>query len=65
MLFYFFYGENGENFLKGDEKNPEKIKTIDEIGTYLSDSDDVSLQGKIELNFLKACEFLKKLLHIT
>ena len=63
MLFYFFYGENGENFLKGYEKNPAKIKMIDEIGTYLSDSDDVSLQGKIEFNFLKACEFLKKLLH--
>ena len=59
MLLYFFYGENGCNFLKGHENNLDKRS---EIGKYLSDL-DVSLQDKIEPIFLKTCDFLKNLLH--
>ena len=62
MLLYFFYGENGCNFLKGHENNLDKKTSIIEIGMYLSDL-DVSLQDKIEPTFLKTCEFLKNLLH--
>lgn len=62
MLFYFFYSENGCNFLKGHENNMDKKTTIIEIGMYLSDL-DVSLQDKIEPIFLKTCDFLKNLLH--
>jgi hypothetical protein len=62
MLLYFFYGENGCNFLKGQENNLDKKTTIIEIGMYLSDL-DVSLQDKIEPIFLRTCGFLKKLLH--